>query len=223
MPTPFNIFNNLPNLEVANDVQQFFGRICGRKIAEGRQMGDNYYFFSSKRRLASGPVAGSLEAYPWTSGGYDPPPASVRASEDVSIPTKRRGLISNICQRLTFSPCPCLNHLSQCRQPISTFAAMGHETIWTIFEAQSFHSRSFSHVDVFLAHMSPVNQFHLLCLKPVWHPFCTVHWRHPVVHTHRLYFSSEMWHPFYPAHWKDPEAHVHFLSLKRLGYMPYSA
>ena len=43
MPTHFNIFNNLPNLEVANDVQQFFGRICGRKICESLVRGCTVY------------------------------------------------------------------------------------------------------------------------------------------------------------------------------------
>ena len=44
MPTHFSIFNNLPNLEVASDLQQFFGRICGWKIGEGRRMGERVFF-----------------------------------------------------------------------------------------------------------------------------------------------------------------------------------
>ena len=45
MPTHFTIFNTLPNLEVASDLQQFFGRICGWKIGEGRRMGERVFFW----------------------------------------------------------------------------------------------------------------------------------------------------------------------------------
>ena len=60
----------------------------------------------------------------------------------------------------------------------------------------------------------PVVHMHLLCLKPVWHPFCTVHWRHPVVHMHRLYFEHNVWQAFCSGYWKRPVAHVHLLSLQ---------
>ena len=129
MPTPFNIFNNLPNLEVANDVQQFFGRICGRKIGEGRQMGERCFW-------------GSFH-------------------------------ISKICQRLTFSPCPCLNHLSTMShanqfQHLQQCDMKRHEPF---LRHNRFIHVFFPHMDVFFCHMSHVNQFHKIVIMFMFQTF----------------------------------------------------
>ena len=103
MPTHFNIFSNLPNLEVANDLQQFFGRICGWKIGEGRRMGERVFFLG---------------------GNFN---------------------ISKICQELTFSPCPCFNHLSTMShanqfQHFQPFDMKRHEQFWVTIVSFTFFS-----------------------------------------------------------------------------------
>ena len=218
----FQHVNNFLNLEVANDLRQFFGCVCGWMIGGNQRMETlnmrgtpidcSFWFLFFFGDFASGKfVAGMLNArknqcrvslqrcaiWPW-------------------IFSSRHGAWK-ICSR---DLCPTIWPDPDPKNPAKkidqgTFQMLGTDVhkmclkpVWP-----PFCTTDWKH---------PVVHMHLLCLKPVWHPFCTVHWRHPVVHMHRLYFKRNVWQPFCPAHWKHPVAHVHLLCLQ-IVWRPFCA